>query len=142
MMTTLADALFGAGQTASRSALPRYGIYRVICTITVSLCRARRFSLGSINAARPFRLHLSISCSSCFLCPSPHKGFGKGVWDRRSPLSPAREERSRGHSSLFFQTHGLHLKDIDSLGSRVIENSGGEATPENQRGIDVVPLRT
>jgi hypothetical protein len=61
----------------------------------------------------------------------------EGLWDPRSTLSPAREQRSRRRSYLWFQTHGLHLKKIDGLGLQVIENSGGQATAEHQHGVKV-----
>jgi len=38
---------------------------------------------------------------------------------------------------LAFQTHGLHLKKIDGLGLQVVENSGGQATTQHQRSVDV-----
>jgi len=50
---------------------------------------------------------------------------------------PFCEERSRGRSYLLFQTHGLHLKKIDGLGLQVPENSGGKATTEHPRSVDV-----
>ena len=69
------------------------------------------------------------------LLPLPFAAEGES--DPRSTLSPAREERSRGRSYLLFQTHGLHLKKIDGLGLQVTENSGGKATTEHQRSVDV-----
>ena len=76
------------------------------------------------------------------LCPTPQKAF-------RSRAQPSRPLAMNVLADVHIvvphswpspeedRTHGLHLKKIDGLGLQVIENSGGKATTENQRGVDV-----
>jgi hypothetical protein len=96
------------------------------------MCRARRVAV--VQSTRPG--HSGYTPRS-HAPPDPFVFDAGGVSEPRPTLSPAREQRSRRRSYLWFQTHGLHLKKIDGLGLQVIENSGGQATAEHQHGVKV-----